>query len=245
MKFHAMNISRLFQQAILGSVFLFLMSSHLSFAQSVSEVVNHPVRTAQDRSLDAKRKPQEMLNFIQVKPGMAALDIFSDSGYTAQLMALAVGPTVKAYAFNIRAFPALDERLKEHPQANFISVVGALNELLPAMDGQIDVITIINSYHDLVNINPDIQTMNKRIYALLKPGGMLIVRDHAAKEGAGQSTTKTLHRIESVSVVADFESIGLKKVAEGDFLKNPQDPKEEHSNKVNPPEGFILKFVKR
>jgi SAM-dependent methyltransferase len=238
-------VARFFQQVLFGSFFLFLVGSQFAVAQSALEVVKSPLRTDQDRSMDEKRKPQEMLNFIQVKPGMVALDIFSAGGYTAQLMALAVGPSGKAYAFNIRAFPALEERLKERPQTNLISVVGALNELLPAMDGQIDVITIINSYHDLVNLNPDIQTMNQRLHALLKPGGMLIIRDHAAKEGTGKSVTKTLHRIESASVVADFESIGFKKVAEGDFLKNPQDSREEHSNKGNPPEGFIIKLIKR
>ena len=245
MIYRVKNMTKIVHQAVIASFLLFSAGSQLAVAQSAIEVIKSPVRTDQDRSMDEKRKPQEMLNFIQVKPGMVALDIFSAGGYTAQLMALAVGPSGKSYAFNIRPFPALEERLKEHPQTNFIPVVGALNELMPAMDGQFDVISIINSYHDLVNINPDIQTMNKRIYALLKSGGMLIIRDHAAKDGAGKSVTKTLHRIESAAVVADFESIGFQKVAEGEFLKNPQDTREEHSNKGNPPEGFIIKLIKR
>lgn len=247
MKNLAQYVNRGFQQWMIGSFLAMTFFSHISFAQSSSEIIQNPIRLEQDLKLDSKRKPLEMLNFIQAKPGMKVLDVFSSGGYTAQLMALAVGPTGKTYALNIKPFPALEDRLKEHPQGNLISVVASLNELLPpSMDRQIDIITIINSYHDLVNINPDIQVMNKRISDLLKPGGMLIIRDHAAKEGAGKSTTKTLHRIDSAAVIADFESIGFQKVAEGDFLKNPKDSKEEHSNQTaTPTEGFIIKFVKR
>ena len=105
-------------------------------------------------------------------------------------------------------------------------------------------ITIINSYHDMVNANPTIQTTNQRIYQLLKLGGILIVRDHEALEGAGKTATRTLHRIEPAAVIADFEAVGFKKVSEGDFLKNSQDAKEEHWNKLSTPSGFILKFIK-
>ena len=82
------------------------------------------------------------------------------------------------------------------------------------------------------------------IYQLLKLGGILIVRDHEALEGVGKTATKTLHRIEPAAVIADFEAVGFKKVSEGDFLKNSQDAKEEHWNKLSTPAGFILKFIK-
>ena len=61
-------------------------------------VIDNPLRTDQDRRTDAARKPAELLPFMQVRPGMAVLDVSAGGGYTSQLLALAVGPTGKLYA---------------------------------------------------------------------------------------------------------------------------------------------------
>lgn len=177
---------------------------------------------------------------------MKVLDIFSGGGYTAQLMVLAVGSTGQVVAMNVKPNAALQERLAAHPQSNVMPVVATLQEITAGPNNQFDIITIVNSYHDMVNADPDIAVSDQRIYDLLKPGGVLIVRDHAAKEGAGKSVTKTLHRIEPAAVLFDFEFVGFKKVQEGNFLKSPQDTKELSSHQMNDiaPEGFIYKFVK-
>jgi len=210
-------------------------------------IIESSLRTDQDREMDSRRKPLEMLNFIQAKSGMKALDIFSGGGYTAQLLAVAVGPSGQVVAMNTKPSLALQQRLLAHPQSNLIPVVSDLLEITQGASNQFDIITIVNSYHDMVNISPDILATNRRIYDLLKPGGVLIIRDHAAKDGADRSVTKTLHRIEPKSVLIDFESVGFKKInASDEFLKNLQDTKETHSNQMQgiQPEGFIYKFIK-
>ena len=212
--------------------------------QNFLQIIQSPIRLEQDFKLDSKRKPLEMLQFIAVKPGSQVLDILSGGGYTAQLLALTVGPSGKVLAFNTRANQNLQDRLISNPQSNILPVLGNLNDLIPDSNGPVDMITIINSYHDMVNANPNIQITNQRIYQLLKLGGILIVRDHEALEGVGKTATKTLHRIEPAAVITDFEAVGFKKVSEGDFLKNSQDAKEEHWNKLSTPAGFILKFIK-
>jgi predicted methyltransferase len=209
------------------------------------QAIKSPIRIEQDLKIDQTRKPLEMLKFIQPKPGMVVLDIFSGGGYTAQLMNLAVGPSGKVWAFNTRPSQALADRLQMHPQSNLIPVVGTLNELLTDSDGRVDIVRIVNSYHDMVNANSEIQITNKRIYDLLKPGGILIIRDHEAKAGAGKSVTKTLHRIDPLSVTQDFESVGFRKIQEGDFVKISADSKEEHSSKNETgTQGFVFKFMK-
>lgn len=227
---------------------LSMLVAPISFAlsnQNYLQIIQSPVRTEQDLKMDRTRKPMETLEFIQVKPGMTVLDIFSGGGYTAQLMALAVGPSGKVLAFNVKPSDALQDRLQKNPQKNLMPVINSIHQLAPDSEGPVDVVTIINSYHDIVNADPEIQTTNKRIYQLLKLGGLLIIRDHEAKHGSGKTVTKTLHRIDPSSVIADFESVGFVKVAEGDFLKNPEDSKDEHSSKPGLlTQGFILKFQK-
>ena len=52
-------------------------------------VIESPIRTDQDRRMDAARHPAEFLPFTQVKPGMQVLDVSTGAGYTSQLLALA------------------------------------------------------------------------------------------------------------------------------------------------------------
>ena len=62
-------------------------------ADPSAALLGSPVRNAKDQAQDASRKPLELLKFAQVKPGMQVLDVASGGGYTAQVLALAVGPT--------------------------------------------------------------------------------------------------------------------------------------------------------
>jgi predicted methyltransferase len=63
----------------------------------VDAIVASPDRSAADRVNDKRRKPDEMLNFIGVRPGMTALDVSAGGGYTTELIARSVGPTGRVY----------------------------------------------------------------------------------------------------------------------------------------------------
>jgi predicted methyltransferase len=239
---------KLFLGFILTS-FLVLQFISPSFGQTTNDlnnIINHPLRSEQDRNLDSKRMPLQMLQFIGPKPGMKVLDIFSGGGHTAQLLGLSVAPNGKVFAFNLKPNERLMGRVQGQPQSNIVPIVLAIEDLSNEPNGSFDLITIINSYHDMVNAKPEIEVVNRRIYDLLKPGGILVVRDHAAKDSAGKSATRTLHRIDPAAVDEDFQKVGFKKVAQGDFLKSPQDTKEKHSNQMGDTlaEDFIFRWVK-
>lgn len=65
--------------------------------QQIKDVVASPDRSAADRTNDLRRKPEQMLEFIGVRPGMAALDLSAAGGYTTELLARAIGPTGKVF----------------------------------------------------------------------------------------------------------------------------------------------------
>jgi predicted methyltransferase len=71
-------------------------SPPLSSAQIV-EILSSPDRTAADRTNDLRRKPEQMLGFIGIRPGIIALDLSAASGYTTELLARSIGPTGKVY----------------------------------------------------------------------------------------------------------------------------------------------------
>src|SRR5438034_4967230 len=71
-------------------------SPPLSSAQII-QILSSPDRTTADRTNDLRRKPEQMLAFIGIRPGIVALDLSAAGGYTTELLARTIGPTGKVY----------------------------------------------------------------------------------------------------------------------------------------------------
>ena len=214
-------------------------------ADPSAALLDSPVRNAKDQAQDASRKPLELLKFAQVKPGMQVLDVASGGGYTAQVLALAVGPTGKVWAQVAKPSPALEARLAANQQPNLVIVNQPFETLLPADAPRVDLVTLILSYHDIVNTPVDRAKMNKAMFDALKPGGHLVVIDHATKPGVGTGETATLHRIEEKTVRDEVTAAGFRVEADSDAWRNPSDPRQEHWSKMTiPTDHFALRFVK-
>jgi predicted methyltransferase len=213
--------------------------------QRAQAVIADPVRTDQDRRMDASRNPAAFLPFTGVAPGMRVLDVSAGAGYTSQLLALSVGPSGKVLAQRPAPGDALTRRLTEHPQANLVAVYRPFEDPVPPDAGQLDLVTLVNNYHDIVYQPIDRAKMNQRIYAALKPGGRFVVVDHSAKPGAGISVVRTLHRIDRDVVIAEVTQAGFVLESEGAFLRNPADTREISSGdgRINT-DKFALRFVK-
>jgi predicted methyltransferase len=96
----------------------------------IAEIVASPDRSDADRSNDLRRKPEPMLAFIGVRPGMVALDLSTGGGYTAELLARAVGPSGRAYGqsrpppgANLPARPAVAPEGNATPQLQLATPV--------------------------------------------------------------------------------------------------------------------------
>ena len=66
-------------------------------AEQAAQIVASPDRSAADRTNDLRRKPEQMLVFIGVRPGINALDLSAAGGYTTELLARAIGPSGNVY----------------------------------------------------------------------------------------------------------------------------------------------------
>jgi predicted methyltransferase len=65
--------------------------------EQIKQIVASPDRSAADRTNDLRRKPEEMLVFIGIRPGITALDLSAAGGYTTELLARAIGPSGVVY----------------------------------------------------------------------------------------------------------------------------------------------------
>jgi predicted methyltransferase len=215
-------------------------------AERYQQVIASPLRTDQDHRLDASRHPAEFLPFTQAKPGMMALDVSAGGGYTSQLIVLAIAPDGKLFAQTPRPGATLTRRLADHPQANLIVVERPFEDPVPPEAPKLDLVTIVNNYHDITYLPVDRAKMNQRLFAALKPGGHLVIVDHSGRPGTGITEGKTLHRIDEAVVRAELQQAGFVLEAEGAFLRNPGDTRTESSNDPKEPtDKFALRFVKR
>lgn len=87
--------------------------------EQIASLLASPDRTAADRTNDLRRKPDHMLEFIGIRPGMVALDLSTGGGYTTELLARAVGPTGRAYGQSQPPRPAdAPQRQPAAPEGN-------------------------------------------------------------------------------------------------------------------------------
>ena len=213
--------------------------------QRAQAMIASPIRTDQDRRMDASRKPAQFLPFTGVTAGMVVLDVSAGAGYTSQLLALCVGPEGKLFAQRPAPGEALTKRLAEHPQPNFIPVYRPFDDPVPPDAPKLDLVTLVNNYHDIVYQPIDRARMNQRLYAALKPGGHFVIVDHSAKAGTGVTVAKTLHRIDRDVVVQEVTRAGFVLEAEAQFMRNPSDTREVSSGDGRiDTDKFVLRFVK-
>jgi predicted methyltransferase len=131
--------------------------------------------------------------------------------------------------------------------APITAVVQPFEDPVPAdlSDGKLDLVTLMFNYHDLGFLQVDRAAMNKAVFKALKPGGTYVIADHSGRPGTGISESGTLHRIEQAFLQKEVEAAGFKLVAEGNFLRNPNDPRDKNTpDPPMPKDEFFLKFAK-
>jgi predicted methyltransferase len=220
-------------------------------APDYAAIVAAPDRAEGDRQADQRRQPAKMLAFAGVQSGMKILDMEANAGYSTELLARTVGPTGIVYAQDSTAVierlvkDKFDIRAQKPVMKNVVHVIRDFDDPIPPDVAALDMITFFFAYHDVTYMQVDRAVMNKKMFAALKPGGLLIIADHSAKPGDGVSVAKTLHRIEESTLRQEIEAAGFKLVAEGDFLRHPEDPRDAAVFKPQvPTDEFVLKYQK-
>jgi predicted methyltransferase len=196
-----------------------------------------------------------VLRFMGLQRGARALDLYTDSGYYGELMARAVGPRGIVTGWNPREFTGNDtaqaQAATHQRTPNFVTLITPAQAFtLPA--NTFDYAMIHLNYHDTYYENAraryrmDPEHFVRTVFQSLKPGGTIVVVDHVAAAGGGETRTvvNRLHRIDPATVRADFERAGFVFDGELNVLRNPGD---DHSKLVFDPSirGRTDRFVYR
>lgn len=221
----------------------------------IERLVSDPTRDANDRATDARRHPRELLAFIGVRPGMRVADVGAGFGYMTELLARAVGPSGVVYGQNTPyvlqrfAEEIWSQRLTKPELANVQRLDRAFSDPFPDHVRGLDAVVNVLFYHDFEWQGVDRAAHNAAVFAALRPGGVYVIVDHSALEGAGVSGSATLHRVEERLVIEELEAAGFVLTRRADFLRNPQDTRDWNAlpwrnDRDELSDKFVLEFAK-
>ncbi len=212
-------------------------------ADPIDGVLAAPDRSAKDRERDALDHPSVVLHFAGFRAGMTVADLFGGGGYYGELLAAAVRPNGRVRLINNATYDRemgaeVAARLAGHRLPN-VSYEVADPADLKLGKATLDGVTLVMAYHDLYFAAPergwpaiDAGSVLEQIATALKPGGVVLVVDHAARVGSGHEHTQQLHRIDEMFTAADFHAHGLELAGAIPTLRNPED---DHTRSVFDP----------
>jgi predicted methyltransferase len=254
---NAMNV-----RAICGTILLAALAAfgcaNAAAADIYDTAVAHAGRDADDLKRDPVDHPAQVLRTAGIRPGMQVADFFAADGYYSELLSYVVGPKGHVLLINNPPYDkfakdAWKERIDKHRLANVEHrSVDPANMQLPA--ASLDAVIMVKVYHDLYWVAPEVgwpkvdaSAVLEQLAQALKPGGILLVVDHAAKAGTGNADAGTLHRIDESFMRKDFEAHGFKFERKADFLRRADDPRNQVSYKepiVGKTDRFVYVFRK-
>ena len=172
-----------------------------------------------------------------MKPGQRALDLMAGGGYYSELLGQSVGAKGSVVAF-INATPEDGDSAKQYEawakllarEPNVRLQKGKVNNLAFAPNS-FDFALLHLEYHDFYwesdkyhypHVDPN--DALKRLYAAMKPGGVVGVVDHVADAGGDtRAVVDKLHRIDPAVVKADFQRAGFVLDVESNVLMTGAD----------------------
>ena len=225
---------------------------------NVAAAVASSGRSADNVKLDESRKPAAVLEYLGLRRGMSAIDLFGGNRYWAEIMAPVVGPKGHVLVWEPSQFTDADSKkaFAEFKAKNRnVAMVSTPFEALSLPKNSADFVMLNLNYHDVYwesakygipRMEP--QAFLKAVYAAMKPGAVIGVIDHVANpNGDTRATVEKLHRIDPDVIEADFTRAGFQLVGTRNMLANPAD---DHSLLVFDPkvkgktDRVIFKFQK-
>jgi predicted methyltransferase len=195
------------------------------------------------------RNPKETLTFFEIAPGMTVVEVLPGGGWYTKILLPYLGEDGKVigvdYALDMWpefggfATPEFIENKKTWPQdwtakakewggeGSADVTAFAFSNRDTSLDGTADAVLFIRGLHNLSRFQDEGDYMTKALadtHALLKPGGLVGVVQHQAREDRDDEwATGSNGYLKKSAVIAAFDAAGFDLVAESDINENPKD----------------------
>lgn len=204
-------------------------------SEAVAAAVSNPQRFPADLKKDDNRKPDQVLAFFGIKPGMAVLDLFSGGGYYTEMLNSLVGKDGAVIAHTNEAYipfsgDAYQQRYANGRLQQTTTIIAEADDLELKADS-LDAVMMVLVWHDFLYADPengwlaiDENLLIDKLCTAMKPGAVLGFIDHAANPGGDPALLgKDLHRIDPQLVRDTFENSCFSLEAEAKFLQSNED----------------------
>lgn len=156
-----------------------------------------------DPQRDAWQKPKDVIDAMDIKPGMTVADLGAGTGYFEPWLSRAVGDSGGVLALDIEPDMVryMNERMAREKLANVHPAIVALDDpKLPA--GSVDRVLIVDTWHHV----PERAAYAAKLRAGLKAGGKVFIVDFKldAKHGPPKH-----HRLAPEDVAKELAAVGL------------------------------------
>lgn len=208
-------------------------------SQALAAALAKPNRDA-DRARDVHRKPAETLAFFQIAPDMKVGEYAPGGGWYSRVLGNYLSPrgklvglyftpeegvfdekTREAIRKGAAGFPAQVEGWTGRAAAGTQGLT--LDTITDADRGSFDRIIVMRMLHNMNRWNFADSEL-KAIRSLLKPGGMLGIEQHRAKDSAsGDYANGTKGYLRQKDVIGMVEAMGFELVGTSEANANPRD----------------------
>ena len=204
-------------------------------AATVNEAISDPQRAEANSERDGARKPGQVLPFIGLAEGDVVLDWGAGGGYWTELFSGVVGDSGKVYAHQNAGerFESQKAALRAQfsPFGNIELLPLERGAALPLGDNSVDAIMVSYLFHHMHYADgagesfPDSSTaLFAEFERVLKPGGTVIIIEHAAADGSGRAESGGWHRTPPEMAKSDLRALGYEFVADApEIFHNPDD----------------------
>lgn len=165
---------------------------------------------------DHDQKPAQVVDALELKPGMHVADLGAGSGYFTRRFVEAVGETGKVYVIDVEpeALKYVEEsliRMHRRFEAEFI-LARPDNPKIPVES--VDLIFVCDTYHHL----EDRADYFRNVKTSLKPGGRIALIDFYHDERSGDLDFPKRHLVPREKVIEEMTAAGYRLAKEHRFL---------------------------
>ncbi len=209
-------------------------------------------RSAENRARDGARHPKETLLFFGLRPEMTVLEVWPDpAGWYTEIIAPLVREEGKYYASIIGADPASQNitnriaafrsRIEGNPalydKVEITAFASGPEGIAPP--GSLDMVLTFRNIHNWMARGWAPEAFQK-MYAALKPGGVLGVVEHRGDPSRPQDPQAKSGYVNEQYAIDLAQAAGFKLVAKSEINANPKDTKDHEQGVWTLPPVFRL-----
>jgi predicted methyltransferase len=219
-------------------ILLLVVTASMSQADDVNwdELLTNPARSQENRARDVYRHPRETLEFFEIAPDQAVLEVWPTRGWYSEILApmlkddgnysvahfnpeSAVGFLKKARADYVQKMAS---QPKIYDDVKIYTLEFPTNEL---PGEKFDRVVTFRNVHNWIRMG-SVEPMFKAFYASLKPGGILGVVEHRAPADFTEEQQMKSGYVTEEFTIAAAKKAGFEFVSGSDINNNPKDTKD-------------------